>query len=75
MINLKLDEQQAWFLTQILQNVLEQDDESFDGLFSSANEENDDEDYQGSSFDQEFKNNILEVSKNLLTARNINGVN
>ena len=64
MIILKLNEQQAWFLTQLLENVFtEEEDDQHQHLFFTNNE--DDE----LNYDQDFKDHILEVNDLLLKAR------
>ena len=58
MITLKLDEQEAWFLTQILDNALDNHD-----LFVTCDE--DDEE----TFDEEFHTEVLNIRDNLIKLR------
>lgn len=64
-ITLTLDPQQAWFLTQLLENVLTQEEEEHDHLFFTT-DENDE-----LTFDDEFKTSIIEVDGLLLKARGL----
>ena len=63
MIVLKLDAQQAWFLTQLLENILTEEDDEHRHLFFTNNE--DDE----LTYDQDFKDHIIKVDDLLLKAR------
>lgn len=58
MINLKLDEQEAWFLTQILENSLEKRT-----LFKTM-DEND-----RKTFDEDFYTSVSDTMDKLLKAR------
>jgi hypothetical protein len=75
MILLKLHEQQAWFLTQLFENVFAQDTEEDNGIFSSADPDEDEdgnfEPMQTTSFDQDFKDHIIEVDELLTKARGL----
>jgi hypothetical protein len=65
MVTLKLDAQQAWYLTQLLENVLS--DKKNDKLFYSL-EENEDGD-EVLTFDGDFKEEIVNIDDLLLKAR------
>lgn len=65
MVTLKLDAQQAWYLTQLLENVLS--DKKNDKLFNTVEEDEDGNEVI--SFDGDFKEEILNIDDLLLKAR------
>lgn len=66
MVNLKLDAQQAFFLTQLFENILS--DSKYDKLFYSL-EENEHTGKEKMTFDSDFKEAIEEIDTNLLKER------
>lgn len=67
MVTLKLDAQQAWYLTQLLENVLS--DKKNDKLFNTVEEDEDGNEVI--SFDGDFKEEILNIDDLLLKARGV----
>jgi len=65
MIVLKLDAQQAWFLTQLFENILSED--KYNKLFYTLEENSKGKEIL--TFDEEFKQSILDTDDLLNKAR------
>lgn len=65
MIVLKLDAQQAWFLTQLFENILSED--KYNKLFYTLEENSKGKEIL--TFDEEFKQSILDTDDLLSKAR------